>query len=832
MSQAVVIDLTLLSDSDEEPPRVFDKSDNAAHPAPRPDYRQQQNEVPPQKSHSRTLLPSEKVATIHPLRRIERSGRDSHDSCRVSAQAQSAFGNSLNRETDDYPGYLTQWAGGVEEDSTLCKTNQYGRRHPKNRGPNHLYNVAGNLALNRSGAGAITLLTKAGEPLNVPRHSSLIDNLPSDSDSRTNSNDKPLPNARQSAPLQKTMVKTPIDHKNTSKRQHPTYTIPSISRVPASSVDNTLKRPRLDDSTKDNGRQRGTGAEHNPGAVHAASQTMAQIGKSYKRRGRPPGSRNKQTLVVEESRSKSLGMEQLAVSAPDNSPNDMPLVHYARSTQTHTMASILRHRELGGYPALNTRNLQKRLRQVILDGELLPWKSWEGASKDVITVAWSPDGVQFAAGASTDLDELNLRYNRNNNLLWGNAELGCLGELADHYLPRSRPAVLESNAGILNSYNTLDPRVFTTVSSICFDGQGQKMYTGSYDNTVKVWDISKSDELPKCVSSLRHTARVELLSGSVGNSGHVLATAQCDSKQAISVFGLESAGSGSLLPTAGFTSGRAEKMGFFPTALRWGNIPSGTEHLLLAGFGENKNDERDRDRQGDLLLWDVSKEAPSVRLSPNAQCVFDVVWHPRLPIMAAATTPGSYLSSRTTRSVVRTWAPSQGPSRIIEFECPALDVNEICFHPFDSNYIGVACTNGCAYLWDIRRPDNILHTMQHDNGIEEIDQLRAREEQDTGMRFISWSVEGSALYTGSSDGTIKQWSPFSASEDLFVRDVASFDSGVMCGSFSPDYSNLLVGLCKGSVQMLSSAPPAEPGEDIAQFSLMPSPSILGRAHND
>ena len=664
-----------------------------------------------------------------------------------------------------------------------------------------------------------------GQPLQAKaekRRSNLVDDLLcSNSDNDIESDIDSEPSARKPSPPHSARHGF-LGSQASSRNSHTASLLPQSTGDAVLHDRRSYKRARLERASvkKVSSLDVGTGSRSNLTFPTPPVATPPEI--AHKRRGRPPGSRNKNKLVTGLPPARTLIKEPSTSDASNYALHQYPLTHYTRSTQTLCLPAILRHRELGGYLGLNLRNLQDGLRQTIVNGLLSPWKSWEGASKDVVTATWSPDGTHFAVGASTDLDTLNLRYNRSNNLLWGDTQRGYLSELADHHLSRDVSTATEGSFQNDGAYNTLDPRVFTTVSSICFNARGDQMYTSSYDRNVKIWDASDSDVSPRCVSTLVHETRVELLHGREEMYGHLLATAQWDSKRSISVFGIKTDEPESNFVRTHFTSERAERMGFFPTALRWGRIPSWTEQLLLAGFAGNKNDERDRDRQGDLLLWDIIQMAPSTKLAPAAQCVFDLTWHPRLPLMAAATTPGPLLGNKRMKSVIRTWSPLETGSRIMEFECPALDVNEICFHPSDQNYICAACTDGCAYVWDVRRPNDILQVLQHDKGIEEIDHSRSREDQDTGMRFMSWNLTGSFLYTGSSDGIIKQWNPLLAREDALIKDVAAFDSGVMAASFSPDFSNLLVGLCKGSVQLLSSAPPSDPCDVVSQSSLRPS----------
>ena len=726
------------------------------------------------------------------------------------------------------PGYLAHWVDKTRERST-------SRSEPLKE-----YRVDGISDLSAGYRVALASEPQSGnlEPSNGEnksgllaerniRRSNLVDDLlmPNDSD-ESFPPDSSINSSHTDTQGKRSTLRTLPAPRGTSESRQSTVSIEDVLH-PADT--HPIKRRRLKDLPSRHVPSQKAKSRISNVDEQLASGLKVQSGQTRKRRGRPPGSRNKDKLLPPLHYAPS--PRQGTCGTIDRSDAGQPKLSAPLQRSAHSLsrASTLRHRELGGRPGLNLRNLHDNLRRTIVDQELSIWKSWEGASKDVITAAWSPDGVRFAAGASTDLDALNLGYNRNNNLLWGDVERGTLAELPDHHLPRSTYTASESNAEPVNVYDTLDHRVFTTVSSICFNHGGDQMYTAGYDQIVKVWDVSRNGDRPKCVLNLQHRDRVELLSRCESVQSQILATAQRDTREAVSVFDMTLNDPAQASARAHFTSERAEKMRYFPTALRWGVMPSWTEHLLLAGFAENRIEEGDRDRQGDLLLWDVREMGPLLRLVPAAQCVFDLAWHPYLPLIAAATTPGSLLSNRKTKSVIRTWAPFESGSRIMEFECPALDVNEISFHPFDHNYVCAACTNGCAYMWDVRRPDDILHVLPHGHGIEEVDDRRSREEQDTGMRFVSWNKDGSFLYTGSSDGSVKQWNPFAAKEDCFVRDIATFDSGIMTGTFSPDYTSLLIGLCKGSIQVLSSAPPAEPEEAGSSFSFEPSTTHLDRS---
>jgi len=138
-----------------------------------------------------------------------------------------------------------------------------------------------------------------------------------------------------------------------------------------------------------------------------------------------------------------------------------------------------------------------------------------------------------------------------------------------------------------------------------------------------------------------------------------------------------------------------------------------------------------------------------------------------------------------------------------ELECPAFDMNDVLFNPFDDNLVSVGCTDGVTYVWDLRNPDDILHRLSHGEALIELDESYEREKMDTGVRFVSWGQTGRHLFTGSSDGAVSSWNPYLSPEDVHIEDVAQLKSGVMSGAFSPDFSNLLLGEVNGTVSVLS-----------------------------
>ncbi|KAL8655261.1 MAG: hypothetical protein Q9226_003115, partial [Calogaya cf. arnoldii] len=488
-----------------------------------------------------------------------------------------------------------------------------------------------------------------------------------------------------------------------------------------------------------------------------------------------------------------------------------------------TIHSLLRTRELGiefgrGPPVSNAHarpqnpNLQDAIGAKVAE-DIRPWKSWKGASSDVVVVAWSPDSLSYATGAAAQSDDMDLQYNRPNNLLFGQLKSNTISELPDHCIERPRPETIQSGPNSNQAvYDACDPLVYKTVTSVQFSPSGSLLYTASHDSTAKIWDVS-GVELPNCISTLPHNAGVTSLEVSTYYT-QVFATAAKSIDDSIRVYRPTGESQAEYQFTS-FSSERALKhpsQQMFPECLRWGLAP-GSQHLLLGGFHQWGDQDFSAARQGELCLWDVHAET-SIPVRPRTSAILAAAWHSRESIFITGSAPGSGTLSypKVTQSVVRLYDPRRTASFTAEFECPALDMQDITFHPF-SDYVTAGCTDGTTYVWDCRNPDNVLHRLRHGDPLQElafneegIPQIKHRERVDSGVMLGIWSQDASLFYTGSSDGIVKAWDILRASEDVWVKDVAQLPAGVQSGALSPDGMSMLVGDAVGGVHVLSAAP--------------------------
>ncbi|KAI9372388.1 WD40-repeat-containing domain protein [Aspergillus egyptiacus] len=456
-----------------------------------------------------------------------------------------------------------------------------------------------------------------------------------------------------------------------------------------------------------------------------------------------------------------------------------------------SLSSFIQQRELGYCP---------RKLQFHSTSSLRPYKSWKGASNDVITLAWSPDGTRFAAGATAQCDEHMRAYNRKNNLLFGDLVSNELHELSEHCRP-----FLNSNG----STSTMgDPRLFMSVTAVQWFGD--TLYTASYDHTVKLWDTSR--KRPSCYNTLEHDSKVIVMARS-NFAENLLATGS----RTIRYWNTNSEKEYKDLETT--LAGSRKGIELVPTSIAWGATQA-TKDFLLAGLSEKEDGGV---AQHGLLAAYRFREDSAVPVreyfSPNSQNVFDIKWHPVLSMFATACTAGQQVS-RGTRSVVNLYEPLRLKSRVMELECPALDMNEAVFCPWDTNYVSASCTDGITYVWDLRKSGEILHHLKHGDPLNQLDETIPREQADTGVNLHLWGSTYDQLYTGASDGALKRWNILRSPDDALVEEVATFQEGIMCGAFSPDKTNLLVGDVSGGVQLLSNSPFSP--EDTCQFKFQPS----------
>ncbi|KAK6001551.1 hypothetical protein QM012_002882 [Aureobasidium pullulans] len=454
--------------------------------------------------------------------------------------------------------------------------------------------------------------------------------------------------------------------------------------------------------------------------------------------------------------------------------------------------SLVRHRELGSTHGREwPRKFQAGLRDFVYSS-MGAQAYMDNASGDVSTIAWSPNGNLFAAGAVAVTDIQSIDYNKPRNLIIGSVATQKVKELPHHTVQRSLP-------------NGRQKELFSTVQMVAFSPDSRYMYSAGIDQHLHKYRVGDTPSGATLVHRVEHPASVDFLA--VSNSGLVATGCASSGSRSINVLAYDN---DELVDSVCF-SGTLQTQKT-PSALKWGSAHT-HQHYLLAGFSREAEvfylEDDHRDKEGEVALWDINTKQRIETDAPNRN-VFDLAWNPNpggnSSIFAVASRPVSHVGHGI-HSVVRLYSPQQTRAHhTMELDCPAWDINDVVYSPHDNNLIAVGSTEGRVYIWDVRftkHGQSPLNTLKHEESLAIMAHEKKRWEADTGIRFLSWGSERNRLYTGSSDGVVACWDPYRSDSDKHVRDVVHLNSAVMSGAFSPDYSHLLVGEDAARLNLLS-----------------------------
>ncbi|CEJ62088.1 hypothetical protein PMG11_10599 [Penicillium brasilianum] len=610
--------------------------------------------------------------------------------------------------------------------------------------------------------GLVTQVTKqASNKATEPTLLQLPDSQPSMSSSEYRPSSPSSQSSRSPTPRPPTQPLSPSRRRSTRSRVEPvTYNLKTLSRRQAGSHDSPHQSEREDTP-----------------AVSESPPPPASPRSSTQQRQLSPGRSSLQDFPVE------IQIED----EPRRKAN---------------ISKLLWTRELRG-----ARPSHDLLRATV-SSNLKLWKTWKGASNDVSTLAWSPDGTKFATGATAQSDE----YNRSNNLLFGDLARNYLYELPDHHIRR------ESNTA------TADERLFPTVSAI--EWVNRQLYTASFDHTVKIWntDTLLFPDTPTCVRTLRHDSNVQVMSVSP-LMPHLVATG---TTRSFSLWNLLDK-----TPTAKpleIQRDPRQKANIVlePTTLAWGQNEA-TKNYLVGGMGEYIKDQYRVPLCGHLGMWRVTESSIERRkLSPDSQNIFDVKWHPSMRRFAIGSTYSQSMNlPLRSKSVVQLYDIESGGKVVVtgKCACSAVDMNEVTFCPMGSTYITASCTDGSTYVWDSRKDSRPVHKLLHGKSLNSLNPQYSREYTDFGVRVALWGTTIDQFYTGGSDGYLKQWDIRRSTQDALVANTVRLNDGITSGAFSADKSQLLLGDYSGGVHVLS----CEHTEDEVvnfDFKYAPEPSAI------
>ncbi|KAG8623842.1 hypothetical protein KVT40_008818 [Elsinoe batatas] len=485
-----------------------------------------------------------------------------------------------------------------------------------------------------------------------------------------------------------------------------------------------------------------------------------------------------------------------------------------------------RHRELGT-SSIRSRNAAYTELAIssIAYASLGPSRYIDDASGDVATVSWSPNDKFFAGGAVVLSDTNSMQYNRPKNLLLGD-DTGTVRELPDHHV--QRPLVTKGVNASHSMRESQDPRLFTTVQMVAFSPDNERLHAVSMDGKLSSYLLREGVSGTTLEGIYQHDTQVDLLT--VSQTNGLIATGERSSTaQSIRIL-RTNVGSAPRLEHAIGSKNASSGLPMYPSALKWGVAPHQSRYIL-AGFAQEKQllyaDDDAVDIEGESCLIDC-ETGQRIDFGYNRN-VFDVAWNPQLGHTAfAVASVGFGKLNFGMKTVIRLFGEGQAGLRShVELECPARDINDVIYSPFDDNIIAAGSTDGKVYVWDVRytKVSQSPHrAFSHGSCLSVLPHERKRWEADTGIRFLSFGATHNRLYSGSSDGIVKAWNPYLSPSNQHITNIATFPSAIMSGAFNSDATSLLIGEDRSRLNLLSIGRDDIPMQEAERFSFLPAPT--------
>ncbi|WP_445638558.1 WD40 domain-containing protein [Nostoc sp. DSM 114161] len=267
----------------------------------------------------------------------------------------------------------------------------------------------------------------------------------------------------------------------------------------------------------------------------------------------------------------------------------------------------------------------------------------------------------------------------------------------------------------------------SSVISVGFSPDGKTLASGSFDKTIKLWDVSTG----KAIKTLTgHSSSV--ISVGFSPDGKTLASGSFDK-----TIKLWDVSTGKAIKTLTGHSSSVISVGFSP------------DGKTLASGSFDKT----------IKLWDVSTGKAIKNLTGHSSSVISVGFSP----------DGKTLASASFDKTIKLWDVSTGKA-IKTLTGHSSSVRSVVFSP-DGKTLASASDDKTIKLWDVSTGKAIKTLIEHS----------------TWVISVGFSPDGKTLASGSADKTIKLWD---VSTGKAIKTLTGHSSSVISVGFSPDGKTL------------------------------------------